>query len=414
MVFKYNLKIAFSGLKTNKSRSLLTILGIVIGITAIILVMSIGQGAQDLILNQIKGLGSRTIIVEPGRQPQGPSDFAAVFSDSLKDKELEALKNKNNVSGVAEISPVVLVTGTSSISYGGEVVQATTIGASDLMARIMDMYPDQGVFFGDDAIKSQDSVVVIGAELKQKLFGSSDALGEKIKIKDRNFKVIGVLSRKGQTSVFNTDEMAVVPYTTAQHYLTGANFYHEIIIQAESDAAVPRVTEDIKITLRSLHNITDPKKDDFHITTQADIASRVSIITGTLTLLLVSVATISLIVGGIGIMNIMLVSVTERTREIGLRKAIGATEKNILTQFLFEAVALTLVGGIVGIIAGAFFSFLVALVLSKTISPDWSFAFPVSAALIGFAVSGFVGVAFGLYPAKKAASKNPIDALRYE
>lgn len=414
MIFKYNLKIAFGGLRTNKSRSILTILGIVIGITAIIMVMSIGQGAQDLILNQVKGLGSRTIIVEPGREPQGPSDFASVFSDSLKDKELEALKNKNNVSGVAEVSPIVFVTGTSSISYQGEVAQATTIGGSDLMARIMDMYPDQGVFFGEDEIKSQDSVVVIGAELKKKLFGSSDALGEKIKIKDRNFKVIGVLPRKGQTSVFNTDEMAVVPYTTAQHYLTGSNFYHEIIIQAESDAAVPRVTEDIKLTLRSLHNITDPAKDDFHITTQADIASRVSVITGTLTLLLVSVATISLVVGGIGIMNIMLVSVTERTREIGLRKAIGATEKNILTQFLFEAITLTLIGGAVGIIAGAFLSFLVALVLSKAVSPDWGFSFPVSAALIGFAVSGFVGVVFGLYPARKASSKSPIEALRYE
>jgi len=414
MVFKYNLKTAFSGLRTNKSRSLLTILGIVIGITAIIMVMSIGQGAKDLILNQIKGLGSRTIIIQPGREPQGPSDVSAIFSDSLKDREFEALKNKSNVPGIAEVSPIVLVAGGTTVSYEGETVQATTVGASDLMARIMDMYPEEGIFFSEEEIKSQASVAVIGAEVKKKLFGSSEALGQKIKIKNRNFKIVGILPRKGQTSIFNADEMIAIPYTTAQRYLTGTNYYQELIVQAESEESVPRVVEDIKITLRNLHNITDPEKDDFHVTTQEDIASRVSVITGTLTLLLVSVATISLVVGGIGIMNIMLVSVTERTREIGLRKAIGATEKNILTQFLFEAVTLTLVGGIVGIIAGAFFSFLVALVLSKTVSSDWSFAFPVSAALIGFAVSGFVGVAFGIYPARKAASKNPIDALRYE
>jgi len=414
MTLKHTFKTALTGLKTHKARSALTILGIVIGIAAIIMVMSVGQGAQDLILNQVRGLGSRTIIIEPGREPKGPSGFASILGDSLKDRELEAIKKKSNVAGLADVAPIVIVRDASGVVYQGETYQAMTIGASDLVPKILEIYPKEGVFFSDEDIKQRASVVVIGSEVKKKLFGPSDALGQKIKIKNMNFRIVGVLPAKGQVSMFNADELVIVPYTTAQQYLLGTNYYNAIIVQAESEEAISRTVRDIELTLRELHNITDPEKDDFHVTTQADIADRVSAITDIFSILLVSVAAISLLVGGIGIMNIMLVSVTERTREIGLRKAIGATESDIMRQFLFEAIILTAIGGIIGVLLGAFFSFAASLVLSRIVSIVWAFVFPVSAAVLGIGVAGLVGLVFGLYPARQASLKSPIEALRYE
>ena len=208
--------------------------------------------------------------------------------------------------------------------------------------------------------------------------------------------------------------MVIVPYTTAQQYILGIKHFQHIIVEADSEANIAQTVEDIKITLRNSHNITDPEKDDFNVSSQADAMAMVSTIMNILTLFLAAVAAISLIVGGVGIMNIMLVSVTERTREIGLRKAIGATDKNILFQFLLESVVLTASGGIIGIILGASFSFLTSLTLSKFWNLNWAFVFPVQAALLGFGVSAFVGLIFGLYPARQASKKSPIEALRYE
>ncbi len=222
------------------------------------------------------------------------------------------------------------------------------------------------------------------------------------------------MPKKGQFSFLNFDEVAIIPYTTAQQYIFGIKYFHRLVIEADSEANVPRTVEDIKITLRNSHNITDPEKDDFFIETQTEAMETVSTITNVLTLLLAAVAAISLLVGGVGIMNIMLVSVTERTREIGLRKAIGATEKDILTQFLLEAVILTLIGGIIGIILGASFSFATSLILTQVLSLSWAFTFPVQAALLGLGVAAFVGLVFGLYPARQASLKSPIEALRYE
>ena len=412
MKIKHSLKTAFTGLKTNRLRSLLTILGIVIGITAIILLMSVGQGAENLILDQIRGLGSQTIIVEPGREPQGPSDFGELFTDSLKDRDVEALKNPSNVRGLKEITPMVMQV--VSVSFENETKRTSVIGASDFIAKILEIYPAQGNFFTDEDIKQRASVAVIGADVKEKLFGLSDAIGQKIKIKNKLFRVIGVLPAKGRVAMFNADDIVAVPYTTAQKYLLGINYYHALLIQAESEQAVPQVASEIRTTLREIHGITDPDKDDFHVTTQADAVQRVGMITTILTVLLVSIAAISLIVGGIGIMNIMLVSVTERTQEIGLRKAIGATEKDVLVQFLFESVILTVAGGVTGIILGIGFSFIASVILARIVSLGWSFTIPVSAVILGFGVSLIIGLIFGLYPARQAASKSPMEALRYE
>jgi len=412
MRFTNSLKISVGGLRTNKSRSALTILGIVIGITAIILVMSVSQSATDLILAQVQGIGSRTITVEPGREPRGPSEFGAIFTTSLKDREVEAIKNPALVRGVQNITPTVI--GSATILFRGETKNANILGTTPSILSVFKIQPEKGSFFTATDVRSRASVAVIGSEVKKELFGPSDAVGETIKVGTRNFKVIGVFAPLGQKGFFNIDEQVMVPVSAAQRYLLGISHYNFILVEAESEAVVPRVARDIELTLRELHNITDPEKDDFHVTTQADIVERVGTITGILTALLVAVAAISLVVGGIGIMNIMLVSVTERTREIGLRKAVGATKKDILTQFLLESVMLTLVGGAVGIVFGATLSFATSIALSHFLGIVWLFSFPISAAILGFGVAASVGLVFGIYPARQASLKSPIEALRYE
>ncbi len=412
MTLRHVFKTSLSGLKANKSRSLLTILGIVIGITAIILVMAIGQGAQNLILGELQGMGSKTIVVVPGKQPSGPSDVAQTFSDSLKQRDLDLLQRKENVPTLGHIMPVVF--GGDTVSYQAETYRPTVFGATPLISTIFNIYAKQGRFFNDDDVKGRADVVVIGSEVKKQLFGESDVLGQKVRIKGVNLTVIGVLPSKGQVSFFDFDKMIIVPYTTAQQYLFGIKYFNRFIVQADSDSSVERTVSDIKNTLRNSHNITDPTKDDFFVETQKDIAASLGVITTVITMLLTSVAAISLVVGGIGIMNIMLVSVTERTKEIGLRKALGATQKDILTQFLLEAILLTGIGGLVGIALGAGLSFLVSFVLTKALAVNWAFSFPINGALLGLGVSAIIGLIFGLYPARLAARKSPIEALRYE
>ncbi|MCL4406425.1 MAG: ABC transporter permease [Patescibacteria group bacterium] len=412
MNLKSAAKISLVGLRTNKSRSALTILGIVIGIAAIIIIAAVGQGAQNLILSQVKAMGATIVSIEGGREPKGLSDITTIFSDALKERELQALKNRNNVPGAIEVTPFAIVPG--DIQYLGKTTNTAIYGSAPGMIDVLTLTMGEGNFFTEDDVVSKASVVVLGQETKRKLFGDSDAIGEKVKIRDRNFRVVGVLSQKGQALSLYMDEAAIIPYTTALTYLLSSHAFHNISIRAASEEEVPQVVEDAKRTLRDLHDITDPEMDDFRIMTQADAVSTVKTITGVLTALLLAVAAVSLVVGGIGIMNIMLVSVTERTREIGLRKAVGATEKDILTQFLFEAVILTAVGGLIGIIFGTGLAFLLTIILSKTVAAGWTFSFPLSGALAGFIVAAGVGLVFGIYPARQAATKNPIEALRYE
>ena len=401
-----------AGLTANKSRTILTILGIVIGITAIMLVMSLGAGAEGLILGQIQGIGAKTVVVAPGKHPKGPTDIASLFADSLKERDLEALKSKANVPTLARVEPLVM--GSGIVSYGNETERPTILGGTKYIMSIYDIEVGEGRSITDDDVRSNASVAVIGSKVRNDLFGTDEALNRKLKINGRNFTVVGIIPKKGQLSFFNFDEAVLIPYTTAQSYVFGIKYFHRFIVEAVSEAQVGRTVEDITATLRNLHNITDPEKDDFFVETQQGALEQVSTITNILTLFLAAVAAISLLVGGVGIMNIMLVSVTERTREIGLRKAVGATNRDILTQFLLEAVMLTSVGGLVGIALGTLLSFAISVVLTRVLAIDWPFTFPVDAALLGLGVAAVVGLVFGIYPARQASKKSPIEALRYE
>lgn len=412
MILKYSIKTAINGLKTHKSRSALTILGIVIGITSIILIMSLGQGAKDLILGQIQGLGAKNVVVLPGKEPGGPSDLASLYADSLKERELIALRNKNNVPNAVRVMPIIF--GSENAIYQNEIYKASLFGAGEAMEALWDLNPKEGAFFTDEDVKSKASVVVIGDKVKTELFGTTKALGEKIRLKNTTFRVVGVLPAKGPGSLIDFDTAAIIPYTTMQQYVVGTKYFQRVVVEADSENNIEAVAQDIRKTLRDLHNITDTTKDDFFVSTPAEVADKLGTVFNTLTIFLAAVAAISLIVGGVGIMNIMLVSVTERTKEIGLRKALGATDADIQTQFLLEAVILTAIGGLIGIILGSVFAFIASTLITKFGGLNWQYTFPVGAAILGLVVSSLVGLVFGIYPARQAAKKSPMEALRYE
>lgn len=417
MILKYILKTAYLELKINKSRSILTMLGILIGVTAIIVMLNIGKGAQTLILNQVQGIGSKTIFILPGREPKGVSDITyiakTIMSDSLKQRELEALKNKANIPYINKVLPVIF--GVQTVSYQGQTFQPMIFGTTDDIITVFNgLEPKRGFVFSDEDVRGLRTVAVIGSKIKDELFENEDPIGRNIKIKETNFRVIGIIPKQGPASFMNFDETIAIPYTTAQHYIFGFKYFNRLIVEVDSEKNVSETADDITTTLRELHNIKNPDKDDFSVLTQENLIQRVGTITNVFTWFLVAVAAISLIVGGVGIMNIMLVSVTERTREIGLRKAIGATNQDIRNQFLFEAVFLTFLGGAMGIALGMFLSFTATLVLSYALKLSWPFTFSPIAPILGFSVATLIGLIFGIYPAKKASQKDPVEALRYE
>lgn len=406
-------EIAIGALRANIARSLLTILGIVIGIMAIVLVVSLGQGAQKLILSEFQSIGADAVILRPGRQPSSPTDITdTLFSDSIKTKDIQALERKSNVPNATAVYPAVLISGAAS--YQNNIYRPMTFGwTTSAMEDIFHIEPGEGRYFTQSEIDDKAKVVVIGTKVRDKLFGNSDPIGKMIKIKGTNLRVIGVFPPKGQVAVFNVDDVALMPYSTGQQLL-GIDYFFEIFIKADNDQNVPFVVQDVKATMREQHGITDPSKDDFFVVTQQNAVKSISTVTNVLTIFLVAIASIALVVGGIGIMNIMLVAVTERTKEVGLRKAVGATNQNILTQFLVEAIVLTSLGGIIGTSLALAIAAVAAYVIRTQYGLAWEFQFPLGAIILGVGVATTIGIVFGLYPARKAATKDPIDALRYE
>lgn len=408
MILKDTIQSSYKALLTSKGRSLLTILGIVIGIMSIMIVMSLGAGAQRLILDQVDSLGSKIIFVSGVNQSDGPPSPSGV----LTDRDFIELKKKTNLPNARLVIATALKF--ERISYGSESFDGAIQGITPEWERAFSLTPAQGDFISDDDVRGSTKVAIIGHNVRKELFPGEDPIGQIIKIKNSSFRVIGYLPEKGALALFGYDDSAFVPVSTFQNTILNSKSYGNFIVEVDDEKNINSTVEDIKRTLRFTNNIQFGEDDDFNVQSQADIADKLGTITTGFSLFLISVAAISLLVGGVGIMNIMLVSVSERTREIGLRKAVGATNKNILTQFLIESIMLTGIGGIIGIALGGGISYAAAYAIQRFAKLAWSFEFPILGMVIGLLTAVSIGLVFGIYPARKAAQKSPTEALRYE
>lgn len=400
------LKETFWSLSSNKVRSGLTILGIVIGIASVITMVAIGQGAQSSIEKSIQSIGSNMIIVRPGAERNGGVSSGQGSMNSLTMDDANAIKSEiENVKAVAPEDSK-----RAQVTAKGTNTNTSIIGTNLDYAAVRNINMESGTFITDQAIKSSAKVAVLGSSARDDLFGEGiDAVGKNIRIKGVDFNVIGVAEAKGGSGFSNPDDSIYIPISTSQHFITGNTFVGSISVAANDQDSMISVQENISSLLLKRHGITDPQQADFSLMNQSDIIATASSITGTFTMLLSSIAGISLLVGGIGIMNMMLTTVTERTREIGLRKAVGIKKAYINLQFLAEAVALTFLGGLLGVLLGWIASMLVTKFvpsLTTQISP--------SSILLAFGVSAAVGIIFGFYPARRAANLSPMEALRYE
>ncbi|MEA4884398.1 MAG: ABC transporter permease [Clostridia bacterium] len=385
-----NLKLAMDGLTSNPFRSVLTALGVIIGVSAVIITVSIGTGAQRQTQSQIQRLGANLITVSSGYR----SSRSLITSDILPSIE--------RINAVANVAPQVQSQGT--VAYGSEGMTTTVMGTTANYSAVRNLKMARGVFLTDADIEQSSWNCVLGADLADELFSEEDPMGQKVRLDRVRFTVVGVTQRQGDSGLSSMDNSMYVPYTTMQQRITGNKNINAIVAQAVSESAMDLAYDQIYATLM----MATGDENSFRVSNQADMLEVASNVSGTMTALLSGIAAVSLLVGGIGIMNIMLVSVTERIREIGIRKAIGAKEVEILMQFMLEAAALSVAGGLLGIAVG----FLGSNIVSRMFG--WPTAVDMRSVVLGFTLSLIVGVFFGAYPAYKGAKLDPIEGLRYE
>lgn len=403
------LKTAYKALMLHKVRSLLTVLGLMIGVMAIILVINMGQGFENYLMGQMEMFGTDYLNIEP-RVPKD-SRASQGSSNSITTMKIEDAKEVAKHPNVRDY--YVMQMGQSVTTYQGKSKVAMLFGIS---APGFDLYKPQ-VEYGRPFTEEEDlglaRVIVLGKDIKQDLFDDADPLGKRIKLGKHNFKVIGVMEEQGQMGPMSMDELIFIPVRTLQKLVIGTDHLQGIMAYLKDPSQADATARDVEEIIGDRHEIDDPNKYDFEVTTTEEMMDVLGQITGAVNLLLMAIAGISLLVGGVGIMNIMYVSVSERTYEIGLRKAIGATNSNILWQFLWEAIFLTFLGGLVGVILGTLFTYL-AMVVASSLGFDFGNIISITGVIIGVVFSVVVGLIFGVYPAKKAAEMQPVEALRSE
>ncbi len=396
---------ALAALRANKGRSILTTLGIIIGVAAVIAIVALGEGASASVSSQLAGLGTNLLTISPGSTRTGGAASGAGSSITLKASDADAISQ--NISGLSGVSPVV--SGNAQIVYGSQNWSTRVQSVAPIYLTINDWTIGQGSAFTEQDNTNANNVAVLGQTVATNLFPNGESpIGKLVRIRNVPFTVVGVLASKGSNGFQDQDDTIMIPFRTGQVRLFGANNINQIVVQVADASQISNVTAETTTLLRQRHQLQNSQADDFTIRNNTDIISRVSGVSNTLTMLLGGVAAVSLVVGGIGIMNIMLVSVTERTREIGIRLAIGAQPRDVLFQFLVEAVVLSLLGGIIGILIGS------GVAVTLPVVAGWATVLPWNAIVLSFGVSAAIGMFFGIYPARKASQLDPIVALRYE
>lgn len=404
------IKIALRGLLLNKVRAFLTTLGVIIGVSGIIVIVSVGNGAESLIVNQITSVGTNLVGVLPGGSEEGqpPSALFGIVITTLKTDDILALQDIPNVVAVSGYNNTV-----EPVVYQGRKTESTINGVFSSYPQVEDAVIEKGRFFSASEDASLAKVVVLGSSIREELFGEEDPIGKQVKIHTHNFRVIGYFQERGVSGFSNDDSHVYIPSQTMHKLVLGINHVALARIKVNSAENVDAVTENVKRILRSRHGIDDPSNDDFTARSQSQGLATLSNVTGSIKLFLAAIAFVALIVGGIGIMNVMYIAVTERVSEIGLRKALGAKRRDILNQFLTEAVVITAIGGIVGIAIGVIVSFGVASVIQQ-LGYSWDFIVTLDSILYASLIIMGIGIVFGYAPAKRAAQLSAIEALRYE
>ncbi len=408
-------KISYKNLMAAKFRSFLTILGTVIGVASVIIIMAIGQSAQELILDQVKGVGSNLIGILPGASDEEgpPAAVMGISVTTLKYEDLSALTKEKNVPEVEDAAGYVM--STVAVSQQETDLNASFTGTTADYIKVENAEIAKGRFFSENEETNLARVAVLGSNLAEDLFGSEEPLNKKIEINEHNFTVIGVFKERGSSAfgISSQDDGIFVPLRTAQKLILGINHLGFIRLKIKSADLIDSAVANAKMTLREQHDINDPINDDFTVRDMASAVEMVSDITNVLRYFLLAIGSVALIVGGVGIMNIMLITVNQRIREVGLRKSLGARNYDVMAQFLVEAATISFSGGVIGIILGVCVSF-IASVIIQSLGYNWPFLISIWSVVIAVAVSILIGVVFGSYPAYKASRVSPMEALRYE